>query len=77
MNQEQNINVDTDRISKEERTSGPIVHATAYPGSGAMLIIKDKWITTSYKERICQAITEKTPKKYFLKKFQLTGEKIQ
>jgi hypothetical protein len=66
------VNVDVDHSSGHEWKYGPIVHGEPYDGSGDMLIINEKWVTTDYKAQILNAITEPAHRKYFAHKFKHT-----
>ena len=63
------LNTSMDVASKSSRISDPVTQDTPYPGSGAMLIIKGKWVTTKYKEQIQDALMAKDHLDYFLKKY--------
>jgi hypothetical protein len=62
----QQTQVDTDNLAKTSRTKEPVTFQTPYPGSKAMLIINNKWITTSYHEQIHEAVVHERHKQYFL-----------
>jgi hypothetical protein len=64
------VNVDVDHSSGNERKSGQVVNDEPYEGSGAMLILNGKWVTTEYKAQILNAITEPAHRKYFANKFK-------
>jgi hypothetical protein len=66
------VNVDVDHSSGHERKHWSLVQEEPYDGSGAMLIINDRWITTDYKAQILNAITEPAHRKYFARKFKHT-----
>ena len=66
------LNVDMDIASKQSRVNNTITHTAPYPGSGAMLIIKDQWVTTKNNEKICDALIEAIHCTYFMKKYRLT-----
>ena len=46
LDDEAQLNVDVDEAASEERVNGRIVSPQPYEGSGAMLIIDGKWVTT-------------------------------
>ena len=56
------MNSDMDAACKSERTSNRVISSntnkfiTPYPGSGAMLILNGKWVTTKYATQIQDAI---------------------
>jgi hypothetical protein len=58
--------IDMDTLAKHSRTHDTVTHQTPYPGSKALLIIDNKWITTEYCEQIQEAITKRKHKQYFL-----------
>jgi hypothetical protein len=62
----QRTQVDTDKLAKHSRTNDQVTFQTPHPGSKAMLIIDNKWITTAYHEQIHEAVVGKTYKKYFM-----------
>jgi hypothetical protein len=64
------VNIDVDHSSGNERKHGTIVNEEPFDGSGAMLILDGKWVTTAYKMQILNAITEPAHRKYFASKFK-------
>ena len=67
------INQAMDLLAKEECKEGHITEMQPYEGSGTMLRIKGKWITTNYREHIIlEAIMSKHHQKFFLGKY--TGD---
>ena len=68
--EEVQLNIEYDERSKEFRVHDEVTYKTAYEGSGAMLIINNKWVTTKYKLQIQEASTLKAHKAFFLKKYQ-------
>jgi hypothetical protein len=44
--------VDMDHLAKHSRTHDPITYNTPFPGSKAMLILDNNWVTTAYNEQI-------------------------
>jgi hypothetical protein len=58
--------VDMDILAKHSRTHDQITHQTPYPGSKAMLIIDNKWVTTEYRNQIQEAVTKRAHRQYFL-----------
>jgi hypothetical protein len=69
------VNIDVDHSSGNERKHGTIVNEEPYDGSGAMLILDGKWVTTAYKMQILNAITEPAHRKYFASKFKHENSK--
>ena len=59
-----------DNKSNTARSKDEPVKTSPLPGSGAMLIIKGKLITTRYKERIHEVIMRPKHEKYFLEKYK-------
>lgn len=68
------LNIKVDHISGDARKHATPKTRTPYPGSGAMLIINDKWITTSYREQIHRAFMEPGHRKFFCSKFHLDND---
>ena len=62
----ENLNITVDRVSGNARKYGHPTTRRPLPGSGAMLIIKDKWVTTAYREQIHRAIMEPGHRKLLL-----------
>ena len=63
------MNCDLDGEAKEERTDGAIQYDKPYEGSGAMLIINNKWVTSKYALQIQEASTLKAHQDFFLDKY--------
>jgi hypothetical protein len=72
---ENQVNVDVDHSSGNERRYGQVVQDEPYDGSSAMLILSGKWVTTDYKTQILNAITEPAHRKYFASKFKHPNSK--
>ena len=69
-----------DIACKSKRTSNRVIASnsnkliTPYPGSGTMLIINGKWVTTKYISQIQDAIMAKDHVKFFLEKYNTNSE---
>ena len=72
---EAQLNVEMDQSCGNERITGTIQHPSPYPGSGAMLIIDDEWVTTHYHERIQEASLRVQHIEWFLKKYKTRNPK--
>jgi hypothetical protein len=70
MNDKERLNIVVDQVSGDERRHGTVIQETPYPGSGAMLIIEGKWVTTEYKQQIQTAIMKPKHRAYFTEKFK-------
>ena len=64
------LNVDLDLLAEKTRLYHPIVPLIPYPGSGAILTINGKQVTTNYKSCIKNAVMEPINKEYFLEKYK-------
>ena len=53
---EAQMNIDLDAVANEARLHKPITREQPLPGSGALLIINGKWVTTKYNEQILEAL---------------------
>jgi len=56
-------------MAKEECKEGHTTEMQPYEGSGSMLMIKDEWITTNYRNHILEAVMSKRHQQFFLNKY--------
>ena len=67
------LNLDMDVECDEEQREGNQLEVTPLKGSGAMLSIDGRYITTNYNNNIQEAIMSKKHKKYFLEQYEKKG----
>jgi len=67
------INQAIDLMAKEECKEGHTTEIQPYEGSGAMLRINGKWITTSCHEHILEAVMSKRHQQFFQNKYNGEG----
>ena len=67
------VNIDMDDECDEERRKGKPLQVRPLKGSGAMLAINNRFITTNYKQNIHEAIMKGEHKRYFIKRYQKHG----
>src|SRR5210317_1220063 len=76
LDEQAQLNVDMDHDANECRRNGPITFPTPYPGTGAMLIIDNQWVTTKYEEQIHEASIRAEHKEYFTEKYDHIDEQM-
>jgi hypothetical protein len=59
-----------DILAKDTRLHREPTEFTPLPGSGAMLCLNNKWITSRYADEIHAAVNETDHKRFFLKKYK-------
>ncbi len=70
LNDATRLNIDCDRDANEARLYDPIHLEGPYAGSGAMIKIDGRWITTKYREQLQLASIRRKHIKFFLKKYE-------
>jgi hypothetical protein len=70
------VNQSADLLAKEERLHGIPFENRPYQGSGAMLKIGNKWITSDYKTHIQEAIMKPDHLRWFKTKYNGTDNRI-
>ena len=67
------LNIDMDNEHEEECTLGDPTPIQPLQGSGAMLSINGRYVTTNYNRNIQEAIMISVHKKYFVDKYKKNG----
>ena len=68
------MKIKLDIRAKESQVHGSKYAPKPYAGSGAMLMINGKWVTSNYETQIQEAIMKPRHLKFFLKKYKTKTE---